>query len=258
MVDFLLDFIQQNASWVIAISFAIAFAESLAFVGILIPGWALLVGIGSLIGSDLIGFYPTLIGVYLGAVLGEYLSFYLGYHYHQSILNWRLAKKYQQQIDSTQNFFQKHGVASVFFGRFLGPTRAVIPFVAGVAQMSKHQFFWVNIISGVLWAPLNLAPGILLATAFSLEKQQAYQLTAVLFLVAVTYFVSGKYWLAFLKQKKSITPQQTTAGQTISHRWVFIKACLSTLIAVISSLIFYYSEYWQILLSIFRLVFAKL
>ena len=47
-VSSLVDWITNNPQWAYWIIFAIAFLESLAVVGILVPGWILLVGVGIL------------------------------------------------------------------------------------------------------------------------------------------------------------------------------------------------------------------
>ncbi|MCF6193114.1 MAG: DedA family protein, partial [Kangiellaceae bacterium] len=159
--------IQQHSEWAWLIVFIIAFAESMAIIGLLIPGWALLLGVGTLIGTDVLEFLPIVISAYFGAVIGEYLSFYVGYHYHDQILKWRFVATHQKLIDRTRDFFEKHGAMGVFIGRFIGPIRAVIPLIAGVAEMPKRTFFWVNLTSGLIWAPLYLIPGILVGVAFN-------------------------------------------------------------------------------------------
>ena len=160
MTDTLLDFIRLHSEWALVIVFAIAFIESILIIGIILPGWMLLFGVGGMIGAGLLNFYPIVISAYFGAVFGESISFYLGRHYHKNILEWRVVAKHHKLIDRSRNFFLMHGVAGVFIARFFGPTRAIVPFVAGVSEMPKRQFFWVNCLSGLLWAPLYLVPGI--------------------------------------------------------------------------------------------------
>ena len=48
-------------------------------------------------------------------------------------------------------FFIEHGGKSVFFGRFFGPVRGFIPFIAGFSQMSPAMFLIMAIISAILW-----------------------------------------------------------------------------------------------------------
>jgi len=189
----LLNLVHQYAEWAWLIVFVIAFAESMAIIGLLIPGWALLLGIGTMIGADLLQFFPIVTSAYLGAVIGEYLSFYVGYHYHEPILKWKYLARHQGLIDQSREFFDKHGAAGVFFGRFIGPIRAVIPLIAGISEMPKRTFFWVNLTSGVIWAPLYLIPGILIGAAYNLNSETSTALIFILvtfgcWLSKLTYF----------------------------------------------------------------------
>jgi len=48
--------VRVHEAWAAPVVFALAFGESLAFISLLIPAWAALVGIGVLIGSGDLNF----------------------------------------------------------------------------------------------------------------------------------------------------------------------------------------------------------
>jgi membrane protein DedA with SNARE-associated domain len=48
----------DTALWAAPVVFALAFGESLAFISLLIPAWAALIGIGVLIASGNLSFWP--------------------------------------------------------------------------------------------------------------------------------------------------------------------------------------------------------
>ena len=52
LTEAILQTIQQHAEWAWFIVFLIAFLESLAIIGILVPGWVLLVGVGTMIEAE--------------------------------------------------------------------------------------------------------------------------------------------------------------------------------------------------------------
>jgi len=56
-------------------------------------------------------------------------------------------------------FFERHGGKSVFIGRFFGPIRAVIPLAAGIMQMPRGRFWFANVTSALVWAPMLLFVG---------------------------------------------------------------------------------------------------
>ena len=64
------EFVRDHGEWAAPIVFVLAFAESLAFISLLVPAWAALVGIGALISSGGINFWPVWIAASVGAALG--------------------------------------------------------------------------------------------------------------------------------------------------------------------------------------------
>ncbi len=247
MTENLLNFIQQNTEWAALIVFIVAFAESLVIIGLLIPGWLLLVGIGGMIGADILSFYPIVAAAYLGAVLGESLSFYLGYYYHEKLLSLPIMLKHQKLIDHSHRFFDKHGVSGVFIGRFFGPTRAVVPFIAGISEMSRHTFFWVNTFSGLLWAPLYLIPGILVGAAFALDSEESFNLLLILSLLAISVTMSVKHIRLYSKNSE------------LKHTyWPLIKLLLSIAISLTILTLFIKSPYQGLLMEILSVLWEKL
>jgi membrane protein DedA with SNARE-associated domain len=202
MTDFILQSIQSNSEWAWLIVFLIAFIESMAILGLFLPGWILLVGIGVMIGTDVLSFYPVVVSAYLGAVIGEYLSYHIGYHYHDRILEWSWVARQQKLIDRSHDFFEKHGAIGVFFGRFIGPVRAVIPLVAGISEMPKKTFFWVNLTSGLLWAPLYLIPGILIGAAYELDGNVSRDLMFIAVVIAAIVWMAVYQTNKWRKHKK--------------------------------------------------------
>ena len=83
----------------------------------------------------------------VGAILGDGLSFYLGQRGTQLV---RPESKLftASRMQKAFQFFQRHGGKSVFFGRFVGPMRAVIPFIAGMSRMNMREFLLWNMSSG--------------------------------------------------------------------------------------------------------------
>ena len=81
-----LDFVRLHPNWAALIVFVLAFGESLAFVSLILPFWAMLVGIGTIIGAaDPLIFWTIVTAAAVGAALGDWLSYWLGYHYHEKI-----------------------------------------------------------------------------------------------------------------------------------------------------------------------------
>lgn len=155
----IMQFIQAHQIWALPIIFLLAFGESLAIISLIVPATAILLGAGALIGTGVISFIPVLIAASLGAVIGDWLSYWLGKHYHKQVISsWPLSK-YPKLVYCSEQFFQRYGALGVFVGRFFGPFRAIVPLIAGTMHMPATKFNLANISSAPIWAFVLLAPG---------------------------------------------------------------------------------------------------
>lgn len=155
----LLDFIRDHQHWAVAVMFVTAFGESFAFLSLLFPGTTLLVAAGTLMKGGTLAAGPIMIGAILGATLGDSVSYWLGRRFGGGIGRvWPFTRN-PELLSSGIRFFERHGGKSVFIGRFFGPVRAVIPLVAGVMRMKRGRFWFANITSALVWAPMLLLIG---------------------------------------------------------------------------------------------------
>lgn len=162
-----LDFVRLHADFAPVIVFALAFGESLAFISLLLPATVVLMAIGGLIGAAGLDFAVIWLSASLGAVAGDWVSYWFGFHYKDTIArSWPLSRN-PELLQRGHRFFEKWGAIGVFGGRFVGPLRCVMPLVAGICAMPMLVFQITNITSGLLWAMVVLAPGWLAAGRLS-------------------------------------------------------------------------------------------
>lgn len=171
--------------------FLVAFTESLALLGIIVPGAVLMLAIGALITLGHLSFWPTVSIAFLGAVAGDGLSYYLGHRYKHSLASWWPLSRYPQLLEKGRQFFDRHGMKSVLLGRFVGPLRPIIPAIAGMVNMPRQSFFIANTVSALFWAPLYLLPGML----FGLSLELASEFTGRFLIMALLLIVS--IWLIY-------------------------------------------------------------
>lgn len=155
----IMQFIENNQIWTLPIIFALAFGESLAIISLLVPATAILLGAGALIGAGAISFIPVLIAASLGAIVGDWISYWLGKYYHQKVISSWPLNKHPKLVFRAEQFFHQYGTLGVFIGRFFGPFRAIVPLIAGTMHMPTSKFNLANITSAPLWAFVLLAPG---------------------------------------------------------------------------------------------------
>jgi membrane protein DedA with SNARE-associated domain/membrane-associated phospholipid phosphatase len=176
----LFDWLQQNPLISLLFVFLVACGESLAVVGLIVPGALLMVGFGALIALDYLAFGPTVIAAILGAITGDGISYWLGVKYNRNLVGIWPFTRYPDLLSRGELFFQRHGGKSVLLGRFVGPLRPIIPAIAGMLHMPMRQFFLINIFSALLWAPLYLLPGIIFGASLELASEFAGRFTLLL------------------------------------------------------------------------------
>ena len=161
----LLDWITRNPEYAGGVIFLVSLAESLAIVGVLVPGVMILLGTGSLIGAGVLDFWSSCAWAVAGAILGDGLSYALGHHFDYLAGRWRWFRLHPDHPRRGHEFFEKWGDLSIMLGRFFGPIRAVVPLIAGLMDMPPRRFYAANILSALLWAPAYLMPSMLVGEA---------------------------------------------------------------------------------------------
>lgn len=177
-----------HPNWAGFVTFLITLFESLAIIGLIIPGSVTLSAIGGLVGSGVVPAVDIFIWAILGAILGDGLSYWLGYRYHTKIRTLWPINRFPKLVEQGEAFFAKHGGKGIFLGRFIGPIRPIMPLVAGMLRVSPRKFFTVDIISGILWAPAYMIPGIIIGAAaakFAPDQAIHYLSLLLLFIIAL-------------------------------------------------------------------------
>lgn len=134
--------------WTYLVIFAMALLESTAFLGLLVPGTTFAIFIGFLASQGLLDLGDVLIVASLGGVTGDTISYFWG----KSGKNWfspdsKIFK--EEYLRYGQTFFKNHGDTSIFWGRFVGPLRPVVPFVAGLSGLRLGTFFIFDVMGGI-------------------------------------------------------------------------------------------------------------
>jgi membrane protein DedA with SNARE-associated domain len=153
------EFVRVHEAWAAPIVFVLAFGESLAFISLLVPAWAALVGIGVLISSGKLDFWPVWVAGSMGAALGDWLSYWIGVKLGPPVAHiWPLSR-HPELLPKGEAFVKHWGALAIFIGRFFGPLRASVPLVAGIFRMPWWQFQTANFSSAFVWAAVLLTLG---------------------------------------------------------------------------------------------------
>ena len=81
LVADVLAFVKAHQAWAPLIVGFLAFGESLAIISFFLPATIILIAIGGLIGATDIAFWPVWAGAAVGASLGDWVSYWIGYKF---------------------------------------------------------------------------------------------------------------------------------------------------------------------------------
>lgn len=155
MIDAVLAFVRDNRDWAFWIALVFAFGENLAFLSIVIPSTAILLGVGALVASGELSLFPIWAGASIGSLIGSMISYWIGWHYGRHILSLWPFRNHPDFIEKGNAAFRRWGPFAVTIGHFFGPLRAVVFVMAGIARMSPRVFLVVNFIGCLAWAYLT-------------------------------------------------------------------------------------------------------
>ena len=139
-----------------AVAFAGAVVEAVAVVGLIVPGTPIVMavaGTAALAGSSML---PIVLAAIAGAVLGDGISFWLGWRHGARIGRlWPLSRR-PDLLPLAERFFARYGALAVALARFVPVLRNTVPVVAGMARMPMRRFLVANVASAAVWAPTHV------------------------------------------------------------------------------------------------------
>ena len=84
----LMIWLQEHSLWLAVAIFLTAFLETLMMVGLILPGVVMLFALATLAGGGALGIWPAMVCAFIGAVIGDTVSYVLGRRFHQQIKGW--------------------------------------------------------------------------------------------------------------------------------------------------------------------------
>jgi membrane protein DedA with SNARE-associated domain len=163
----MVDFVGAYPNYAFGAVFLLALSEAIPVIGTVVPGSTLIIAISAVATAAAVSPWRLLLAAVIGAIIGDGISFWLGQRYHRRILRTWPLNEYPQFIARSEAFINKYGATSVFLARFTAVVRAFVPLVAGILRMSSRQFYVANVLSALVWAPVHVFPGTLIALIIS-------------------------------------------------------------------------------------------
>jgi undecaprenyl-diphosphatase len=189
------DFSNTLGAWTYLIVGVFAFAETGAFVGLVVPGETVMLLGGAVAGQGAITIYLLIAIAWFAAWLGDTTSFFLGR---------RLGREFvlqhgprfgisHERFERVEDYFSRHGGKTIFIGRFISLVRAFAPFIAGSSGMRYRAFVPYSILGAGLWATAHILIGYFFSrsieTAAKYAGKGAFLLATLIVVVAGTIFL---------------------------------------------------------------------
>ncbi|CAL4319378.1 Inner membrane protein YabI [Buchnera aphidicola (Thelaxes suberi)] len=184
-----------------------SFIASLPIIGLLFPSIVLMTGVGILIGDRQLNVYFAWISGIAGCLLGDWISYYVGWKCKNWLSNLFLLKKYYSIFEFTKKALHKYSHFTILMGRFIGPTRPIVPIIAGMLQLPISKFFLPNIIACIFWPILYFIPGICAGIAINtpeLIEQNDYFKIIIIFIILINCFGVWLLWRGWKAYKYNI------------------------------------------------------
>ena len=159
LIDFILhvdvhlrDFVAQYGVAVYALLFAIVFVETGLVIMPFLPGDSLLFIVGALCGADLMSLSLALLVMAVAAIVGDQVNYSIGHHFGPKVFQWEDSRFFNRAaFDKAHAFYEKYGGITIVLARFMPFIRTFVPFVAGVAAMTRSKFTAYNVSGGLFW-----------------------------------------------------------------------------------------------------------
>ncbi|XZG70696.1 DedA family protein [Chitinibacteraceae bacterium HSL-7] len=246
MTDFFNTLIAHSGEFALLALFLLVLAESTALVGLLVPGTALMVAMGTLVGNGTINFWHACAVGFVAALLGDGLSYWLGRRYRHKLHRLELLKPHRRLLIRARFVLRHNGPAGIFAGRFIGPTRPVLPMVAGMLSMPQRRFLPACVLACLLWTPVYLMPGVFAGAAFALAGEHWLPFPAILISSAVLLVIAGVL-LAHVIRRWRATHPMTLALRLGTPVSVIASAVLGWLLVTHPQAAAYGGRLWQVI-----------
>lgn len=179
-------------AWTYLLVAVFAFAETGAFVGLLVPGETVMILGGATAGQGATDIYVMIAIAWVCAFAGDSTSFFVGRRLGREFLV-RHGPRFgigEERLEQVDDYFERHGGKTIFLGRFVGFVRAFAPFVAGSSGMPYRGFVPYSILGTGLWVSSALAVGYLFSrnidSALDYAGKGAFALGVLIVLIVGT------------------------------------------------------------------------
>ena len=162
----ILAFVEAYGPWVYALLFLIVFVETGLVVMPFLPGDSLLFIVGTLCATGHMDLALAMGVLFVAAVLGDQTNYSIGRFIGPKVFQWEDSRFFNKKaFDKAHAFYERYGGITIMLARFMPFIRTFVPFVAGVAEMSRGKFTFYNVFGAAVWILSVTLAGYLFGTS---------------------------------------------------------------------------------------------
>jgi membrane protein DedA with SNARE-associated domain/membrane-associated phospholipid phosphatase len=185
--------------WTYLLVGVFAFAETGAFVGLVVPGETVMLLGGAVAGQGAIDVYLLIAIAWFAAWAGDTVSFLVGRRLGRDFVL-RHGPRFgidHERFERVEDYFSRHGGKTIFIGRFVSLVRAFAPFIAGGSGMRYRGFLPYSVLGTGLWSAAHILIGYLFSRSIDTAARYAGRgalLLGILIVVVVAAIVAVRHF----------------------------------------------------------------
>ena len=145
-------FIENHGNWVYVLLFTIIFVETGLVVMPFLPGDSLLFIVGAFAATGALDYSSSCALLFTAAVAGDQLNYSIGKYFGPKVFQWENSRFFNKKaFDKAHHFYERYGGITIVLARFMPFIRTFVPFVAGVASMTRSKFVFFNVLGAAIW-----------------------------------------------------------------------------------------------------------
>ena len=180
----------------------VIFAETGLLIGFFLPGDSLVFISGLICATNQsllkVNITELILLMSLAAIIGNTVGYFFGKRVGEGL--YRRPDSFffkKSHLETTRNFYEKHGGKTLFVGRFLPIIRTFAPILAGIIKVDFKKFMLYNIVGALCWIGSVAGIGYFLGAKFPQIKDYLGYIVIGLIIITsipvlITYFKERK------------------------------------------------------------------
>jgi membrane protein DedA with SNARE-associated domain len=175
-----------------------------AGMGLPIPEEAPVIAAGALAHEDVIRWWIALPVCLLGVLSGDIALYWVGHHWGEKILDWRMVRRVLSRSREEQLLagYRRHGVKIVFTARHVVGLRAAAFLTAGIARVPFWKFMAVDGAAALVGVPVGFGIAFLFTDQIKGVLADVHRFERWLVLYALLALAAWIGYLAWRQNRK--------------------------------------------------------